>query len=563
MTKNIFKLLLGLLLICGAVSAQEKKSTLLFKTMQEELGRNMKTLSLPDMERPFFIEYVVTEGKGYSVRASLGSIINFSDEPFSRRCSVRVLVGSYHQTNVMNFERMNFNTSQSSTTVDDNWAQLKRDFWRLTDMSYKSATQEYSRKMALLKQKNISPEEAGLDDFAKVKTVEKVLAPNTVVSDNMKMSRLVEELSAIFKDYPEIDKSDVSIRFGSNDVYVVNSENSKYSFPNNLLMLEVTARSLVDGGNLSDRMNIYALEDKDLPSKDELKTKVKEFADRFVDIKKAKPIQETYSGPVLFEGLTVSSILYLELFNGSGVFATREPVQGTGPVTLQDKMDSKVIATEYTVKSLPFLEQFEGKKVTGHFDIDIEGTVPEKELVLVENGILKNVFGSRMQTKYNKAPNGYFRAFSNINPLLAMINPGVVDISTSRGMAKDSLRQLLYQKAKENGNKYAYICRKLDDGQPGFTANSYTLLYLYRVNLENGSEELVRDAEVRDFRKGIMKTVLGTSKSKIVCNLMFQFMPITYICPDAVLFPELEIGLKKDGMKTSNPVVQNPLKENI
>jgi len=563
MTKNIFKLLLGLLLICGAVSAQEKKSALLFKAMQDELGRNMKTLSLPDMERPFFIEYVVTEGKGYSVRASLGSIINSSDEPFSRRCGVRVLVGSYHQTNIMNFERSLYYSGQPYTTVDDNWAQLKRDLWRLTDMSYKSATQEYSRKMALLKQKNISPEEAGLDDFAKVNPVEKVSAPNPVVSDNVKMSRLVEELSAIFKDYPEIDKSDVSIRFGSNDVYVVNSENSKYSFPNNFLMFEVTARSLVDGKNINDRMSINVLEDIDLPSRDELKTKVKEFAERFVNIKKAKPIQETYTGPILFEGLTVSTLFYLELFTGSGVFATREPVQGMGPITLQEKMDNKVIASEYSVKSLPYLEQFEGKKVTGHFDIDIEGTVPEKELVLIENGILKNVFGSRMPTKYNKAPNGYFRVLSNSNSVPAMITPGVLDISTSRGMAKDSLRQLLYKKAKENGYKYAYICRKLDDAQPGFTQNAYTLLYLYRVNLENGSEELVRDAEVRDFRKGIMKTVLGTSKSKMVCNLNFQFMPVTYICPDAVLFPELEIGLKKDGQKTAPPVVQNPLKEKI
>ncbi|MDP4290430.1 MAG: metallopeptidase TldD-related protein [Bacteroidota bacterium] len=561
MTKNIFKLLLGLLLICGTASAQEKNSTPLFKAMQDELERNMKTLSLPDMERPFFIEYVVTEGKGYSVRASLGSIINFSDEPFSRRCAVRVLVGSYHRTNVMNFERTLYNFGQSSTTVDDNWAQLKRDFWRLTDMSYKSAAQEYSRKMALLKQKNISPEEAGLDDFAKVKPVAKISAPNTVVSDNVKMSRLVEELSAIFKDYPEIDKSDVSIRFGSNDVFVVNSENSKYSFPNNLLMFEVTARALIDGKNISDKMNLTVLEDKDLPSKDELKAKVKEFADRFVNIEKAKPIQETYSGPVLFEGLTVSTLFYLELFTGSGVFATREPVQGTGPITLQEKMNTKVIATEYTIKSLPYLEQFEGKKVTGYFDIDIEGIVPDKELVLVENGILKNVFGSRMQTKYNKAPNGYFRVLSNANSLPAMINPGVLDISTSRGMTKDSLKQLLFKKVKENGYKYAYICRKLDDSQLSLTANSYPLLYLYRVNLEDGSEELVRDAEVRDFRRGFMKTILGTSNNKMVCNLYYTFMPVTYICPDAVLLPELEIGLKKDGQKTLAPVVQNPLKE--
>jgi len=320
-------------------------------------------------------------------------------------------------------------------------------------------------------------------------------------------------------------------------------------------------------------MSICVLEQKDLSSLDDLKAQVKTFAENFLKLRNAQSIKDSYSGPVLFEGNAVGALFENELFSGSGAFAVREPVMGTGNITLQDKMDSKVISNEFTVKCLPFLKEYEGKKLVGHFDMDLEGIVPEKELTLVENGVLKNIIGTRMPSKYNTAPSGYFR--SGTQPMLVqgLLFPGVVDISTSKGVANDTLKQLLLKTAKENGNKYAYIIRKLEgqsssqiaqiNPQMNNQTRSYNLINLYRVNVADGTEELVRDAELRDLRKGILKVVLGSSNRKNVVNTTnSSTIPVTFIMPDAVLLPDLEIAMRKDIQRTLPAIVVNPLKDN-
>jgi len=120
----------------------------------------------------------------------------------------------------------------------------------------------------------------------------------------------------------------------------------------------------------------------------------------------------------------------------------------------------------------------------------------------------------------------------------------------------------LIKTASESGYKYAYILRQSEDHLGSFTYSS-SPIYLYRVNVVDGSEELVRDAEIRDLRQGILKLVLGSSNNKIVVNASNIAGPVTYICPDAVLLPDIEIVLKKNTQKTPPPVVSNPLGEKI
>lgn len=555
--------MLGLMFICGVLSAQEKKGDMLFKAMQDELVRNMKDLSLPGLERPFFIEYAITEGRQIVMNATLGSVNFVSELPFTRGIYTRVLVGSRHQTNEMSYDNRRLSVSGLNsriTTIDDNYGQIRRDLWRQTDNAYKIAAEEYVRKVAALKQKNLSQDDASLDDLDKAASVNKIIPSNNIRIDKANLTHLIEGVSALFKDYPDIEISEVMSKVTSNDVYVVNSENSKYSFPNNMVTFEVSAGVRGDGKVTTDKLIINVLQEKDLPSLDELKAQCKAFIDRMIILKNAPSIKDSYSGPVLFEGNAVATLFDNELFSTSGAYAIREPVRGVSVNTFQDKMDSKVISSEFTVKCLPFLTEYNGTKLIGHFDMDLEGIVPEKELILIENGMLKKVIGSRIPTKYNSAPNGYFRSGSQPFIYQGILCPGVVDISTSHGVSNDSLKRLLLKGANENGFKYAYIVRKLTT-LSGLTGG-YSPIYLYRVNATDGSEELVRDAEFRDLRKGLLKLALGSSNTKTVVNTSISnAIPVSYICPDAVIIPDIEIALKKEIQKMTMPVVLNPLKD--
>ena len=565
MNKNIFKLLVVALFICTTTTAQGKKETFLFKAMQDELGRNMKELSLPGVEHPFFMEYVVVEGKRLVLDATLGSVKSVYESPSARGTYARVLVGDYHRTNTMNYETQVLadpGITGLNTTIDDNYNQLRRDLWRQTDIAYKKAIEEYSKKNAVQSQKALSKEEDSLDDFSKEKPAQRFLPDNNIVMDRSKMSRLVEDLSAIFKQYPDIENSEVILKMAANKVFCVNSEGSRYSFPNNVVVINVKALELTsDGKTLSDDLEICSLQEKDLPTVDQLKARIADFAEKFVRMKTAKAIKDYYSGPVLFEKDAVATLFDSELFSQTGVFSTRQPVEGEGDATLQEKMNCKVISNEFTVKCLPFLKEYKDQKLAGWFEMDMDGIAPAKELTLIDNGTLKNLIGNRMPSKYNSYSSGYFRSGSHQFQTQKMLAPGNVDITTNRGISNDSLKALLLKSARESGYQYAYIVRKLDVRQTMVAMNYYPTR-LFRVNVADGREEPIIDAEIRDFRKGILKLVLGASNNKIAINTLFAGnIPMSYICPDAILLPDLEIAWRKDSQKIALPVVSSPLKE--
>jgi len=134
MHSRFFLVLLLAALIAPFAPAQLNQSTnpdpVLLKTMEQELGRAMNSLSKSD-PAAYFISYLVTDESGRVIVASNGAIVaNIGRHERSADISVRV--GSAELDNTHGENRFNA-VSQTTVPLDDKSDAIARVLWLNTD----------------------------------------------------------------------------------------------------------------------------------------------------------------------------------------------------------------------------------------------------------------------------------------------------------------------------------------------------------------------------------------------------------------------------------------------
>src|ERR1035441_1239126 len=136
--------------------------------MRDEAARSSK-LNLPNLEPPYFVEYVLDEAESFGVSANLGGLVSGRREVV-REAEVHVRVGDYK------FDNTNFAGGGSggsrydleSFPVENAYPVLRRYLWLETDSAYKGALEALSRKRAAMR--NIQQGDQ-LNDFAHAEAV--------------------------------------------------------------------------------------------------------------------------------------------------------------------------------------------------------------------------------------------------------------------------------------------------------------------------------------------------------------------------------------------------------
>jgi hypothetical protein len=117
----------------------------------------------------------------------------------------------------------------------------------------------------------------------------------------------------------------------------------------------------------------------------------------------------------------------------------------------------------------------------------------------------------------------------------------------TRKQGLDVLRQTLLAKAKEEGYPYAYIVRQTSgDGSVPHE--------LYRVNVEDGSEQLIRSAKVNNVNAQIFKKIIAVSDKECVHHTLLAG-PTSVIVPEAILFEEMEVQKNQVDNYQKPPIV--------
>ena len=535
MNKIIKNILLFTALLGGAYSIFAQSEDPVIAAIQKEVDRNKTELQMEGMMSPFFISYSIFDRYEYSLSASLGSI-STSYEYQNRYGVPRLLIGDYMR-NTANIAKDRHNST--TTSLYDNASGIPITIWKDLDGAYKDAIEHYKTKMAALQQQTQTKEEENTPDFEQIAPVNIVLQAVPVKVDKAYWENFLRKASETAKQYPDILSSNVSLNIRNVMTYTYNTEGSRYAVPETFYQLTFTVNTrAADGQDLTHTIWVENATFEQMPDLAKFSAQCKTVMENLINLKNAPVIDDAYSGPVLFEGQAVERIFRHVFFNNSKLYAAPKTIQQQGNRyndntrggnDFELMLNKKVIARSISIKSITGQEYYKGQRLNGYYPVDAEGVVPEKELLLIENGVLRNMLNGRMPTKKIQHSNGHVRFDYGTNTLKVM--PGNILITSDQTFSNEELRKKLLAAAKEEDLEYAYIIRHYDWGTN----------LMYKIYVADGREELVRGAVISDDSNlKALKRILGASDKEQIYS--FSAIQTTVIYPDALLFEEMDIS---------------------
>jgi hypothetical protein len=526
---------LGVLGMLNLLNAQAPAADPLFQAMRDEIARS-RTLSLANLEAPYFIQFMIDEQESFSVSANLGGLLSRHTERF-RSPDVLVRVGDYKFDNG-NFAGGGFGGSRYDLErfpLEDSYPLLRRYFWLMADSSYKSAVESIARKRAAMR--NMQQNEQ-LNDFAHAAPVKSVRPIKRLVLDEEQWAGRVRALSAIFTHYPDVKNSGVELDASEGGLELVNSEGTEIREPESVVVLRARAVSQApDGMTLRDAVTFHAFDVAHLPGDAELRRAIAEMAENVVALAKA-PKGEDYSGPVLFEGQAGAQV-FAEVL-GRNLALTRRAVSDGGAQNseLDGRMGARVLPDTFDVVDDPTQKEWRGRPLFGSYTVDREGVAP-LPLRLIEKGVLKNYLLTRQPVRGYEGSNGRARLPGNYGASSAGI--GNLFVSTSDPVPAAELRKKLIELCRTRNKPYGIIVRKMDfpstagmdevrrlmGGQQGGRPVSMPIL-VYKVYLD-GHEELVRGMRFRGFNVRSLKDILAAGDDSAAFEYMDNTAPFALV----------------------------------
>jgi len=502
----------------------------LFQAMRDELAR-AKSMTVSNLEGPYFVEYLVNQEEDFTASASLGGMLTRQRQQF-RLPEIHVRVGDYKFDNT-NVGGGGFGGSRYDLErfpLEDSYPLFRRYLWLLTDGAYKSAVETLSRKRAALR--NIQQGDQ-LNDFAHAEPVTSIRPILHLAVDEEALVSRVRSLSAVFAGYPEIKTSGIELEASEGGFSLMNTEGSQVREPESITFLRARASSQAsDGMSLRDAVTFHAQDAAHLPPQSEMERSIAAMAANLVALSHA-PKGEDYNGPVLFEG-TAGAQVFAEVL-GRNLALTRSPAGGGGrggavqPSEFEGRAGSRVLPETFDVVDDPTQTEWRGRALFASYKVDREAVVA-KPLRLIEKGVLKNYLLTRQPVRGYEGSNGRARLPGSLGANMATISN--LFVSSTDAVTVAELHKKMVELIKARNKPYGIIVRKMDfpssgspaelrgifAGQQGGRPVSLPIL-VYKL-FPDGREEIVRGLRFRGFNARSLKDILAAGNDSNVLEYM-------------------------------------------
>ena len=486
-----------------------------------ELDRSKAQLKMDQVQAPYYIEYRVNDVDDYDAEAAFGAIRE------SQRVRLRILrvvvrVGDYKQDSY-------FGQGMGETNIlplDNDPIALRHQIWLSTDEAYKAAGQALAEKQAEMKRFSNDPHP--VDDFSR-ETVVRAVEPTVSLSvDEAAWRKNLEEVTNLYRQYPDIQSVSASARFTAINEYFVDSEGTVTRNGKTTYNLVFNGSAQAEDGMRLNRNPYWMVgRAEELPSREKLLHDARQALDTVVALRKAPIVEEEYRGPVLFAPDAADDVIASLV--GANVVGRKpqlgRPNRTVGPFATSYK--SRVLPAFLSIIDDPTLKDFQGHSLVGSYDVDNEG-VKAQAVNVVENGMLNNYLVGRQPLRDFPASNGHGRAAPGTFPSPSL---GVLLLKSAEAQSPEALRKKMVEMVSQQGNPYAY---RVDTLGPG---NSPRLLY--RVYAD-GHEQLVRGAVFNELDvRALRSNLIAVGNDPLVSNRSGG-VPTSVICP-SLLFDELEV----------------------
>jgi len=476
----------------------------LLEALLTELDRSKAQLKMEQVQAPYYVEYRVNEVEDFGAEAAFGALRE-NQHVHVRVLRVVVRIGDYKQDSY-------FARGQGESNIlplDNDPIALRHQLWLATDDAYKAAGQALAEKQAAMKQFSADPNP--VEDFAKAPQVIAVEPTASLKFDEAGWKKTLEDVTGLYKQYPDVQSVTASARFSAINEYLVNSEGTvTRSGKTTYNVVLSSAAQAADGMRLGRSPGFMVARPEELPTHDALMG------------------EEEYRGPVLFAADAADDIVSSMV--GQNLLGQKpqlgKPNRTTGAFATSYK--TRVLPNFLSVVDDPTLKEFQGKSLVGNYPVDSEG-VKAQAVNVVENGMLTNYLVGRQPIRDFPTSNGHGRAAPGGFPGPSL---GVLLVKSSEAQSAEELKKKVVQMVTEQGKPYGYRVETLGPG------NSPRLLY--RVYAKDGHEELVRGAVFNELDiRALRSDLIAVGNDPLVSNRVGA-APTTIISP-SLLFDELEV----------------------
>jgi TldD protein len=519
--------LLPLILLMATSSAVAAERDPILDAMNDELKRSVTELKIDKHDKPYYVSYMISDDTSLEIAAAFGAITK-DELSRGRNAFVDVHVGTY-QLDSGHVSRGLFGLaggvpgSVKEISLDDNYDAIRHELWLQTDSSYKNAIQHLEKKKSDLGEKNVKERP---DDWSKESAIVRVEPRCKLSVDRVLWADKMKGWSAIFKSYPKIRTSKVTLDAALLNKYFVNNEGSEIRVPDGRCMLSASATAeSSDGFAISDSVVFGSFDIDHMPADALVQEKIKALAEKLTQVIVAKEL-DTYDGPIMLEGEAAAeffdkilspSIIVKRPFDG-------DPIKNTEDAN-QSRIGRRILPTYVNVEDIPDLKDEKGALLPAGYDVDNEG-VPGQKVVVVEKGILKRLLSTRLPTLKNKSSNGHAPGNGG-EPIVTNL---VVNSERTLDMA--ALKAKLMALGKDEGLDYVLIVRKFSappqmNGRDFSFENISALLSgvrnrsalpyaveVVKVNLSDGHEELLRGGQFTTANIRMLRDIAATGDDK-------------------------------------------------
>jgi predicted Zn-dependent protease len=537
--------LLVLLLLTPALFVAQSTTTPMdnvMRAMTDELQRSVTELQFKDLEKPYFIQYSVFDEESYSAEATFGSLAA-SGRNRQRLLQSQVRVGDYAFDNseFVGAGQAGNAIGTGAVTVgviEDDYDAIRHSLWLVTDAAYKQSVEQLARKKAFVQNKTI---EENIPDFSQEQPSKALADRRELRVDESYWEGQLRQWSAIFKEYPLIQRSNVSLEVRLKHRYLVNSEGTRTLQPSLVAGLEASASiQTPDGQSVAYSVPFYARSIEQLPAAEVFAQAIRQLAADLTKIHAAPVLEKDYSGPVLLTGQASAEmfarVLAPEISGQRPPLFEREPGNARKSELL-NRLNRPVLPKYMSVFDDPTQPRSGTNDLIGHYQLDDQG-IPARRVSLVEEGLLKDFLMSRRPGKDMFQSNGHGRSGF---PGREAAQIGNLFIEVTEGKSYEQLKEALIALCLDEKLDYGLVIKTLNvDGRGPLGAP----VLIYKVHVADGREELIRGASLDGIGVRSLREIQAAGNDTFVANRLSgnpnASTPVSVLAP-SVLLQEMEL----------------------
>jgi len=532
----------------------------LVRALAAELDRSVAAFKTQDPPL-YFLGYEVYETRELQIYASYGAIYSVDDDRM-RYLDVDARVGapeldSTHPLREWDQYRWRGRAGSKGLPLGDDADALRAEVWSATEAAFRQAQQRF---IQVKTNKDVKVEETDPSpDFSpwKAESFREETPPPDLDVEAWK--GILKRVSAVFKEYPHVLDSGVTLSAEAVGRTLVNSEGSRVVAGSRLFRVTLTAGAKAeDAMELSRYRSFEAPEAAGLPAEEKVAAAAREMAAELKALREA-PLVEPYTGPAILRG-RAAAVFFHEVF-GHREEGHRQKAEDEGQ-TFARKVGTAILPEFISVYDDPTVSRHGDTWLAGAYRFDDEG-VPAQRASLVENGVLKGFLMSRSPIRGFPVSNGHGRRSPGND---AVARQGNLFIVSGKQVPYERLRELLLEECRRQGKPHGLVFEDIAGGFTGtqrWSPQAFKVIPLLvrRVYVDGRPDEIVRGVDIVGTPLSSLEGILATGDDPAVfngtCGAESGWVPVSAVSP-SLLVGTMEVE-KKVKEQDRPPLLPPPL----